>query len=99
MKWIRVLLLLLTALNLRLGNSLLGAEPQGRFLFKTYGIEEGLMEPALGTRVQDRAGFLWIASENGLLRYDGATFRRWGTSAGLPSSFIHALLRTGEIFG
>ena len=92
MNWICALLLLLTALNLSWGGRLLAAEPQGRFLFKTYGIEEGLMEPALGTMVQDRDGFLWIASENGLLRYDGATFRRWGTAAGLPSSFIHALL-------
>jgi diguanylate cyclase (GGDEF)-like protein len=80
------------ALGLRGGVPVAGPEPQGRFTFTTYGPEQGLMDPALYTLVQDREGFLWIASDNGLIRYDGAAFRKWTTADGLPSSFILSLL-------
>jgi diguanylate cyclase (GGDEF)-like protein len=80
------------ALGLRGGVPMGAPEPQGRFFFKTYGPEQGLMVPALYTLVQDREGFLWIASDNGLIRYDGAAFRKWTTADGLPSSFILSLL-------
>jgi diguanylate cyclase (GGDEF)-like protein len=65
-----------------------GSEAQGQFLFKTYGPEQGLSQPALITLVQDASGFIWIASENGLIRYDGTTFRKWTEKEGLPSAAI-----------
>ena len=68
-----------------------GGEAPGKFLFKTYGPEQGLMEPALMTLVQDAAGFIWIASENGLIRYDGTRFRKWTEAEGLPSAYIEDL--------
>ena len=73
-----------------LASSGLAAEPQapGKFLFRTYGPEQGLVQLALSTLVQDADGFIWIASENGLIRYDGNTFRRWMETDGLPSATI-----------
>ena len=66
-----------------------GQEAPGKFLFRTYGPEQGLIQLALSTLVQDGDGFIWIASENGLVRYDGNTFRKWMESDGLPSATIH----------
>ncbi len=36
--------------------------------------------------VRDRDGFLWIASDQGLLRYDGTTYTRYGPADGLQSA-------------
>ena len=41
--------------------------------------------------LQDRAGFLWVGTSNGLFRYDGARFQRFGVEAGLPSVSIRCL--------
>jgi ligand-binding sensor domain-containing protein len=38
--------------------------------------------------VQDRTGFLWVGTQNGLFRYDGERFDSFGTAQGLPTSQI-----------
>ncbi|WP_177236702.1 hybrid sensor histidine kinase/response regulator transcription factor [Spirosoma endophyticum] len=44
--------------------------------------------------VQDRQGFMWIASRDGLCRYDGRTFRTFKpTSTGKPSLSFPGLVR------
>ena len=71
------------------GSRLMAAQDApGKFLFRTYGPEQGLVQLALSTLVQDADGFIWIASENGLVRYDGNTFRKWMETDGLPSATI-----------
>jgi signal transduction histidine kinase/ligand-binding sensor domain-containing protein/ActR/RegA family two-component response regulator len=55
-----------------------------RYSFKTYGPDEGLTTAVNGL-LQDRDGFLWVSTSNGLLRYDGGEhFQRFGTAEGLP---------------
>jgi signal transduction histidine kinase/CheY-like chemotaxis protein len=48
----------------------------------------------------ERDGTVWLASSDGLRRYDGYRWQRFGTSAGLPSSFTRAVLvtRSGELW-
>jgi diguanylate cyclase (GGDEF)-like protein len=33
---------------------------------------------------QDRTGFLWVSTQEGVYRYDGDRFHRWGSFRGLP---------------
>jgi signal transduction histidine kinase/ligand-binding sensor domain-containing protein len=58
-----------------------------RYSFKRYGPDEGL-RTAVNRLFQDRDGFLWVGTSNGLFRYDGDRFQRFGTDEGLPASSI-----------
>ncbi|MEP6874967.1 MAG: diguanylate cyclase [Burkholderiales bacterium] len=59
--------------------------------FQYYDQTDGLRNLAVTTLVQDRAGYLWVGTENGLYRYDGSTFRRFGAEQGLGTRLIRAL--------
>jgi CheY-like chemotaxis protein len=53
----------LLAISLRL--------PAQRYSFKPYGLEQGLGNLTVRSLLQDRTGFLWVGTYNGLFRYDG----------------------------
>src|SRR5690606_19682392 len=38
--------------------------------------------------MQSSDGYIWFSTDNGLTRYDGATFKNFTTADGLPSNFI-----------
>ena len=40
---------------------------------------------------QDQTGFLWIGTQQGVLRYDGGRIVRFGRADGLPTSFVDQL--------
>jgi diguanylate cyclase (GGDEF)-like protein len=44
----------------------------------TWGVEHGLPQISVLSIVQDRDGYLWLGSQGGLARYDGARFVRYG---------------------
>ncbi len=60
-----------------------------QYTFKEY--VEGLGNLNINAIVQDRAGFLWVGTENGLFRYDATSFAEYGRSEGLPGTFVRAL--------
>jgi diguanylate cyclase (GGDEF)-like protein len=62
--------------------------PPGIRPFRTYGTESGLGNLAAMRLAQDRAGFLWVATQDGIYRYDGNRFTRFGLAEGLPSSYV-----------
>ena len=62
-----------------------------QYTFRYYGTEEGLTNLAVKVLFQDRTGFLWAATENGVFRYDGQRFRRYGPAEGLPREIIVSL--------
>ena len=62
-----------------------------RYNFKVYGEEEGLQNLAVQVVLQDRAGFLWVGTQNGLYRYDGSRFVAFGKAEGLPGARIESL--------
>ncbi|MBN9663501.1 MAG: response regulator [Acidobacteria bacterium] len=77
--------------------ALLAPLAQGqRYSFKTYGQEEGLSNLATECLFQDRTGYLWVGTQNGLFRYDGAVFARFGESEGLPSSTVDSIVQTPD---
>jgi diguanylate cyclase (GGDEF)-like protein len=62
--------------------------PFGIRPFRTYGTEAGLGNLAAMRLAQDAAGFLWVATQDGVYRYDGNRFARFGLDEGLPSSYV-----------
>jgi ligand-binding sensor domain-containing protein len=63
--------------------------------FQRFSVEQGLSHASAHSIVQDSTGFIWVASDDGLNRYDGTAFtqfhRSFTDSSGLPSSFILSL--------
>ncbi|UXI69170.1 EAL domain-containing protein [Tahibacter amnicola] len=68
---------------------------QRTYYFDSLGSEQGLQQNTIGAIHQDRAGFIWIATQGGLHRYDGYGFRVFEHSAGnvdsLPENFVTAI--------
>ena len=79
---------------------LVGPMSAQRYSFKEYGEDAGLTNLDVYCLMQDRTGFLWVGTENGLFRYDGRQFRAYTKAQGLPSVQIEALHQTadGEIW-
>jgi signal transduction histidine kinase/CheY-like chemotaxis protein/streptogramin lyase len=67
-----------------------------RYSFKLYGRPEGLGNLATLCLLQDSAGYLWIGTQHGLFRYDGAHFLGFERDSGLPSARIESLHETPD---
>ena len=48
---------------------------QNKIPFEKYGVAEGLPEEWAVTPLQDDKGFIWFATQNGLVKYDGYRFK------------------------
>jgi len=59
---------------------------------RVYGIEDGLAGDTITDIVQDGRGYLWIATTDGVSRFDGGRFTSYGSADGLPHARVHALL-------
>ena len=57
-----------------------------QYSFQYYGVDQGLTDLAVRALYQDSRGFLWLATENGVFRYDGERFQPFGPDDGLPAS-------------
>jgi ligand-binding sensor domain-containing protein len=62
-----------------------------KYSFRYYGAEDGLTNLAVKVLLQDRTGFLWAGTENGVFRYDGQRFQRYGPAEGLPHEVVLSL--------
>jgi signal transduction histidine kinase/ligand-binding sensor domain-containing protein/CheY-like chemotaxis protein/HPt (histidine-containing phosphotransfer) domain-containing protein len=64
-------------------------------IFQHLGSEAGLPQNTVMQTLQDSQGFIWIATEDGLVRYDGYELRRYahehGKNASLPGNFVWAM--------
>src|SRR5882762_3485059 len=67
-----------------------------RYNFKFYGEDEGLKNLAVQAVLQDRAGFLWVGTQDGLYRYDGNHFTAFTSRDGLPGTRIEALYESAD---
>jgi signal transduction histidine kinase/ligand-binding sensor domain-containing protein/CheY-like chemotaxis protein len=65
------------------------------YRIRHFGLDEGL-NTAVGQVLQDRVGFLWVGTGNGLFRYDGTRFRHFGMEDGLPSGSIRGLHESAD---
>lgn len=97
---LRLMLLLLSALPLMASASFDLGEAQ----FESLGDAETIPNNNVSALAQDSAGFIWIGTTDGLIRYDGYRFRYYGHEADDPDSiggdFVRSLLvdRDGRIW-
>ncbi|MEO6918673.1 MAG: two-component regulator propeller domain-containing protein [Collimonas sp.] len=56
-----------------------------------YDQTDGLRNMAITALAQEPGGYLWIGTQNGLFRYDGARFQRFELSGGAAALYITAL--------
>lgn len=54
-----------------------------QYVFRTYRQPEGLKNLAVKGMVKDRTGFLWLGTENGVYRFLGTGFQRFGSDEGI----------------
>jgi len=59
------------------GASAASGSEQTAMRFERLSIDDGLSQSSVMAIAQDRTGFMWFATENGLDRYDGFTFRNY----------------------
>ncbi|GAB0112321.1 diguanylate cyclase domain-containing protein [Pseudoalteromonas distincta] len=64
------------------------------YVVKQWNIKDGLPSQSLKSVVQDQQGYMWLGTQFGLSRFDGATFTNYNTqnSPFLPSNGINKLL-------
>lgn len=53
-----------------------------------FTIEEGLPTNVVNCGIEDREGFIWLGTREGLVRYDGQSFKTFTTKEGLLSNSI-----------
>jgi signal transduction histidine kinase len=82
--WLLLLGLLWLA---RLGHSAPG--PQA--FVRQFGPAQGLSQPFIYCLLQDRQGYLWLGTAEGLVRYDGSHFVTFTTREGLADNFVTGL--------
>ena len=76
------------------------AGPPQAFL-KQFGLAEGLRQPFIYCLLQDRHGYLWLGTAEGLVRYDGTHFVTFTTHEGLADNFVTGLREeaaTGQLW-
>lgn len=63
--------------------------------FRRIGVEQGLPSSRINALAQDRAGYLWIATDDGVARFDGLAMRVWrhnpGIVGGMPDNLVNAM--------
>ena len=88
----------LAALCAFVASGLPGASEAARrdYYFQSIGSEQGLPQHAVNAMMQDRTGFVWVATQGWLHRYDGYAFRAYRHQPGdaaLPASFVTAMVQ------
>ncbi len=81
------LLLLLAAWSVQPSRTAIAQEEE--LLFKHLSIEQGLSQSIVEAVWQDRKGFLWFVTEDGLNKFDGYSFEILKHIAGDPDALIH----------
>jgi signal transduction histidine kinase/ligand-binding sensor domain-containing protein len=70
------------------------------FKFKHLSVNEGLSNQSVECVIEDRKGFLWVGTQDGLNRYDGYEFvqykYRFDDSTSVPGNFILSLVEDNE---
>jgi signal transduction histidine kinase/CheY-like chemotaxis protein len=68
--------------------------------FRAFGVADGLPASQVQAIAQDRAGYLWLATPDGLARYDGLAFTVWrhvpGQPGSLPGNAVESVFVDGE---
>lgn len=63
-----------------------------------FSTQDGLAQSQVRAIAQDRQGYLWLGTLNGLSRYDGYNFKNYSVESGLPNRTINTLFQGAEHF-
>lgn len=69
---------------------LLSAAP-GNFRFRHFSVEDGVSSNSVRAILQDKYGFIWFGTDDGLNRYDGSTVRLFRINIPGMSEYISSL--------
>ncbi len=58
---------------------------------RRYGVSEGLAHSSVHSIHQDKKGYLWIGTREGLSRFDGYRFTNYGVRDGLGHPFVNVV--------
>ncbi|MCW5899700.1 MAG: hypothetical protein KIT10_10555 [Flavobacteriales bacterium] len=58
---------------------------------RAFGVPDGLLHRHVWQVVEDRDGFIWMATSGGAQRFDGNVFTSWTTAEGLTTNAIAAI--------
>ncbi len=64
------------------------AQNGGYSLFRSFTVADGLPSNHIYTSVEDNKGFLWVATDAGIARFDGKHFQIFTTRDGLPDDDV-----------
>ena len=67
-----------------------------RYTYRQYDSVYGLTDMAVHCLMQDRTGFIWAGTDNGLFRYDGSHFRAFHADDGLPHPTVRAIAESPQ---
>src|ERR1700735_1468247 len=64
-----------------------------QYAHRIWGQEEGLLQPTIYSILQTHDGFLWLGTQDSLIRFDGIHFREFerAAEAGLQRTLIRSL--------
>ena len=54
------------------------------FTIASWGLDDGLPSLRVWAIAEDQSGYLWLGTDDGLVRFDGVRFRRWTPVQGPP---------------
>lgn len=57
-----------------------------QILFRNYSVEDGLKSNTVWSILQDRQGYMWFGTKNGLSRFDGYQFKTYQSDKDNPNS-------------
>ncbi|HHQ48328.1 MAG TPA: hypothetical protein ENK19_05530, partial [Acidobacteria bacterium] len=89
------------AVCLALSSQLFALDPEvlpSQYRHEAWKIEDGLPQSSVMALARDRMGYLWVGTQAGLARFDGASFTVFDdlSEPVLPSSTVLSLLATGD---
>jgi signal transduction histidine kinase/ligand-binding sensor domain-containing protein len=61
-----------------------------------YSVAEGLPSSEVYEVYQDREGFLWFATDNGVVRFDGSEMQKFGVAHGLTDPVVFGLFEDSK---
>ncbi len=67
-----------------------------QFPFQNFTVANGLVSDYVFDLMQDKNGFIWIATDKGVSCFDGSSFENFSKSNGLCANYIYTILQSSD---
>lgn len=67
-----------------------------KYAFKQYSAENGLSHNSVNDIIQTKDGYIWVATRNGISKFNGKDFENFNKENGLTSSIINSLFEDSK---